>query len=287
VATEGSNQEDGSPPSEDFEPVIRAGLPLSPTVIASRVLSQAEHDRLDGLLRPRVESHLLAYQSTVDGLAEGHRQIAETMDFGMGARTRWTAVWEMSGRCLALSNCMLAQLRVGYGTEAVPTMRAMHEAGLVLTVLAGPGEENLLRQWLDDRRYIKADTARRAEARIEKPYMAAVKEAGLSTSQDLGAAIYAGLSKAGHNMRGSLLESFAEPLRQFAYAPPHPNPRLVAVHVDYGGELIEEVALRVGAALGQRFLGKDWFDGTIKPLIGRMEAVRRDLPIDPDTVNAL
>jgi hypothetical protein len=231
-----------------------------------------------------LEGHLLAYQATVDSLAEGHRQIAETMAFGMGARTRWTAVWEMSGRCLALSNCMLAQLRVGFGTEVVPTMRAIHEAGLVLTVVAGPGEENLLRQWLDDRRYIKAEAARRAEARIDKPYVAAINSA---SSQNLGAAIYAGLSKAGHNMRGSLLESFAPALRQFAYGPPHPNPRLVAVHVDYSGELIEEVALRVGAALGQRFLGRPWFDETVKPLIEGMEAIRRDMPIDPETVNAL
>src|SRR4051794_27294795 len=102
---------------EDLEPAIRAGLDLSVEVVNNRLAAQAEARRLQGILEPRIDGHVLVYQGAVDSLIEAHQRIAETMDFGMQGRTRWTAVWELAGRTLALCNCMLVQIRGGFASE--------------------------------------------------------------------------------------------------------------------------------------------------------------------------
>ena len=47
--------------------------------------------------------------------------------FDFGAKTRWMALWELTGRCLALANLFLAELRLGFTAEIVGTIRVLDE----------------------------------------------------------------------------------------------------------------------------------------------------------------
>jgi hypothetical protein len=275
---------------DQLEPSIRAGLELSDDVKRAREAATEVNERRLAVVQPRIEGHLTTYDMVTTALVDAHQRIAETMDFGLGGGTRWTAVWEMSGRCIALCNCAIAQLRAGFGAEVVPTLRAIHEAGQLLSVLAEPGEWGVLKEWLGDG-YISAAKARAAEERINEPVIAELKRLGIELHgapkpTDLGKQIYDVLSKPAHNMRIALRESFSVPLRLYSYGP-HPDPTLRAVNVEYAGQLLEEVVLRVGSALGTRFLGKDWYDETIKPLAAALEAIREEMPLDPRAMNRL
>src|SRR5690242_20027998 len=86
---------------ENFEPPIDAGRNLPIEVVNARLAEQAEQQRLRDMLEPRIDGHVLVYQTAVETLISKHIEIGETMEFGMGDRTRWTAVWELGGRCLA------------------------------------------------------------------------------------------------------------------------------------------------------------------------------------------
>jgi hypothetical protein len=274
---------------ENFEPPIRAGLTIPDSVIDQRRLGEAEAKRLAEILEPRIADHLLVYREVVDTLASVHQEIGETMDFGFQCRTRWAAVWELAGRCLGLSNCMLVQLQGGFASEVVPTMRSMHEAGQLLTVVTGPGEEGLLRRWLNDERYIKAQQARAAEGRIAKPFIRELATQGIEVKGDqflLGRDVYNMLSKPAHNMRGGFLESVSKSQRLFAYGP-HPDLVQRAVHVEFGGQQIQEVALRVGGSLATRFLGRTFYADTVEPLLASVKAVRTTMPVDPVSVRRL
>jgi hypothetical protein len=59
------------------------------------------------------------------------------------------------------------------------------------------------------------------------------------------------------------------------------------VHVEFGGQLVEEVTLLVGRAFATRFLGRQWYEDTIKPLLAALKAVREEMPVDPLTVRSL
>src|SRR2546429_2080067 len=87
-------------PKENFEPPIVAPIELSPEVRAAREEADAQSAQLAEAINPRIEGHLVTYRTMLDTLIEAHRSIGDTMDFGLGGRTRWTAVWEVSGRCL-------------------------------------------------------------------------------------------------------------------------------------------------------------------------------------------
>jgi hypothetical protein len=235
---------------------------LSREVIALRKQAESDYRQLAEILTPRIEGHPITYRHVLDVLVEAHRRIADTMDFGFGRATRWAAIWEMSGRTIGLCNALLAQLRSGLASEVVPTLRAIHEAAQLLTVLVGPGEERILRQWLNDTTYINTAKARSAVARIERPIIALMKKQGITIEgdpTDLGAQIYDLQSKAAHNMRIGFAASVSLPLRTFSYGP-HPDPRQRAIHVEYAGQVIEEVTLRVGSALATRFLGRTFYE---------------------------
>lgn len=240
-------------------------------------------------MQPRIDGHLHTYRIVLDALIDAHRNIGETIEFGLQERTRWTAVWEMSGRCLSLTNCLLPQLAAGFASETVPTMRAIHEAVQILTVVTGPGEERLLRRWLDDEAYISAQQAREAENRLLAPYLKVLAEQGIKPNADqflLGKQVYDTLSKPAHNMRIGFLESVSAPLKQFSYGS-HPDPIQRAVHVEFGGQHVEEVMLVVGMALSTRFLGASFYAETIHPLQASLHAVRAAMPLDPRSVRGL
>jgi hypothetical protein len=182
----------------------------------------------------------------------------------------------------------MVQLRAGFASETAATLRSIHEATNLLTLMQGPGEETLLRRWLDGE-HIGAQTVRGAVNRIQRPMFAALRAAGVNVrgnQHELTTGVYRLQSQAAHNTRIGFLESVSSDLRSYAYGP-HPDAVTRAIHVEYGGQLLEEVVLVVGSALATRFLGADFYRDTIKPLVERIEAIRKTMPIDPPTVHRL
>jgi len=85
----------------------------------------AEHQALDAVLQPPIDAHIDALAAEVDQLIEAHRVVADETDIELRAETRWSAIWELSGRCLAICRVVLHDLRGGFTSEAVGSMRSL------------------------------------------------------------------------------------------------------------------------------------------------------------------
>jgi hypothetical protein len=93
----------------------------------------------------------------------------------------------------------------------------------------------------------------------------------------LGRQIYSVLSEGSHHQRSVMAESMAPALRLFAYGP-HPDASNRAIHVEYAGELLEEVIIVVGDALAD-ILGRDFYAQRIRPLQEALARVREEAPL--------
>lgn len=270
-----------------LEPALRALAELPTSATRARTEAASESDRLERILRPRIDGHLLAYEGVLAELVQHHRSVGETIAFGMGDKNRWTAVWEMSGRCLGLCGALLVQLRAGYASETVPTMRCIHEAAQLASVLNGPGEERMLRRWLADE-YLGAQQVREAERRIQRRFREQLAAFGIPVGEDFSAAreIYDILSKPAHNVRIGFAESLSVPQLLFVCGP-HPYPIQRAVHVCFGGLLLVEVAQRIGLIFAVRFLGNGFYSETIVPIVDSINVLHAAMPIDPQSVRRL
>jgi hypothetical protein len=133
--------------SRDLEPPIRhRQLPVE--ISALRAIADAQEAHLDAELQPHIDRHIAVYQEAVDVLIAAHRTLADDTDLELGANTRWAAIWEIGGRCLAISNVLLHDLRGGFASEAIGTLRALHEASQLLSALSFHEEEDVVRRWL-------------------------------------------------------------------------------------------------------------------------------------------
>src|SRR3954469_12535541 len=131
----------------DFEPEIEQ-QPVPRGVEAVRDRYDLLMRDLEEILQPRLEGHLLVLQQSVDALIELHVAIVDNSNLDLEAETRWIALWEVGGRCLALANLFLAELRLGYTAETVGTIRVLNEANLLLDAIAGDEDGRLVRRWL-------------------------------------------------------------------------------------------------------------------------------------------
>lgn len=82
-----------------------------------------EHEVFDDHLQVRIDAHLNAYDGVIDALITTHKAIADRTDLEIGADTRWSAMWELAGRCLAVSRVVLHDLRGGFASEADGSLR--------------------------------------------------------------------------------------------------------------------------------------------------------------------
>lgn len=266
----------------ELEPEIRQQQ-LAADVERLRERYEASIPALDAILQPRLEGHLLTLQQSVDGLIELHVAVVEQSDLEFEAETRWIALWEVTGRCLALANLFLAELRLGYTAETVGTIRVLNEAVLLLHALAGDEDGDLVRRWLGGDTVMPRD-ARQVVGDVQAGVVAELIERGVQLEGgdivELERAIYGHLSQGAHNARPGFAESVSQPLRQFNYGP-HPDPRQRAVYIDYASEVIEGAIIGIGSALA-RFFGGEWYRDTIRPLQQELEAVRNALPIDAE-----
>jgi hypothetical protein len=266
-------------PANDLEPRIHARQ-LSAEVAALRDLTEAQTAHFSTELRPRIGRHIAVYQEAVDALIAAHRGLADETDIEIGADTRWSAIWEMSGRCLAISNVLLHDLRGGFASEGIGTLRALHEASQLLSALSFHEEEEVVRRWLAGE-FIRPREARDVQRRKQELALQRMAEAGVAPEggdvAELGREIYSLLSEGSHHQRSVMAESMAPALRRFAYGP-HPDERNRASQVDYAGELLEEVIIIVGDTFAD-ILGRDFYVQRVRPLRESLARVREEAPL--------
>lgn len=267
----------------DLEPEL-SERDLPADVLALREQAVREHEVFDDHLQVRIDAHLNAYDGVIDALITTHKAIADRTDLEIGADTRWSAMWELAGRCLAVSRVVLNDLRGGFASEADGSLRGLHEVTQLLVALSIAGEEeDALRRWLADE-YIKPATVRKILDRHQQRARAAAAAAGDEEEVgDVGVLsldIYQRLSKSAHHRRRGFPESVAPALREFTYGP-HPNAPIRADHVVFAGLLLEEVVIVVGGAFS-RILGpgQGFLEAIVPPLIAAITLARQLFPLE-------
>jgi len=263
----------------ELEPEIH-GAELSDDVRAARALAESSFGESEAYWRPSIEAHLAAYADSIDVLVGHHRDIADRTDIEIGADTRWSAIWELGGRCLAIARVVLHDMRGGFASEADGNIRSLHEAVQLLAAVAYFREDDALRRWLAGK-WIRPAEVREIHERQQEYADDVMRQQGLEPEggnlRELGAQIYSVLSTSAHHERGGFPESLSPKLRQFAYGP-HPEAERQAAHLNYVGELLEEVVLVVGAAFRDIIRG-DFYAEVVQPLQARLHEVRAAYPL--------
>ncbi len=263
----------------DLEPEIHpADVPDE--VARLRIAADAEHAIAEAYWGPRIEAHLAVYTGVIDRLVEHHREIADRTDLVIGADTRWSAMWEMGGRCLSTARVLLHDLRAGFCSESDGTLRSLHEAVQLLSALSSHLEEDAVRRWLAGE-WVRPGEVRQIQERHHAFAVERMREAEIEPEPgnfaELGKEIYSAMSSSSHHERGGFPESISVALRRFAYGP-HPDPERRAGHLAFAGELLEEVLLVVGAAFRDIF-GGNYYGDVVRPLQERFERIRAEQPL--------
>ena len=154
---------------------------------------------------------------------------------------------------------------------------------MLLTAVASPEEEDLLRRWLadDDEGWVRPSETRGALARKEAGARRRMKEEGVKPHEvsvaKVGPEIYDLLSRAAHHRRSGFPESSQVDQRLFAYGP-HPAAAVRARNVDYAGQLIETALVVVIDSLDD-IVGGGHVDGALAPMMERLARVRERFPL--------
>lgn len=250
-------------------------------------VSMFEELEAEAKLREAIEVHLNASQVVLTDLCEAHAAIGVALGTSLDGQDVWTAFWELSGRCLSLSNAYLHLLRHGFAPEAQVIARAIHEAAGMLYACVGPAqcdEEPMWSRWLADETWVSEGKVRKAVDRMEDEIHKELVSKGiepLGKSKELADKIYDLLSKAGHNRRSGFRESVSRSLpRTFAYGP-HPSVPVVAGAVAYATTLMETVVYTVGRIL-DRACSDDYFETKIRPRVDQMRTLSDQHPLTLD-----
>lgn len=264
---------DLSPPLPDAK--------LSADVVEARLIAEAAFAEAREV-EPLIASHLSSYREILE-LLSGYLTIPlDTSTLDLSADTRWTALWQLSARSIALTHGLLAQVEQGLGVEAYPTARTIHEANRLIQVFCDPDEDDLLREWLNDRA-LKASVIRRAMARIEKRRNANRTAAGEPSGPSqiaLHEALYTALSESAH-LRRSSTELGVSITRRTIVTGPNPDWGVRAYFTGWAGAVTYEVADTVLRAFATA--GGSWFwTDVAKPLLVQLEQIAVDHPL-PET----
>jgi len=239
-----------------------------------------EHQRIDALFQPRIDAHIAAFAEEVEAVIVAHKYLADRTDLEIRAETRWSAIWELSGRCLAICRVILHDLRGGFTSEAIGSVRALYEATELLAAVAFHEEVDVLRQWLAGE-WIREREARTVVGRKEALARDRMREAGVEPegrgAVEVGAEVYDLLSQPAHHRRFGFPETISVELREFTYGP-HPSAEVRAHHVDYAGQLLETALLVVIDGLGD-ILGREYVRDTLPPMQARLEQAREQFPL--------
>lgn len=267
------------PQRSALEPLVsRRELPVE--VRALRDLAAADFARREAQLQLSIDAHIAAYTEAVERLISTHRAIASGTDLVIGADTRWSAIWELAGRCLSECRLLLHHLRGGFALEASSNVRAMFEAMYLLGAVAFHGEEAILRRWLAGK-HVRPNKARAVMATKQALARKRMKERGIEPDGDVvatGEWLYRHFSDSAHHRRGPITASIALERREFAYGP-HPDAAVRGREVVHAGHMIETALMVVADALAD-VVGREGLAEVLAEQAAKLERVRKAHPLD-------
>ena len=273
----------GLPPKPLDERPRRCRLPDA--VIQARAAASAEAERYDAVAQPHIDAALTSCKLVLRELEDLHRCYADGTDLELTGYSRAAALWALSGRALSLGCALIVQVEAGICDESIVTGRAIHEAARILFAFSVPGEDGLVRQWLDDqgqRGYVHQAAARTVEERYEAELAEAMRTAGLpsiSNSRPVVEGLYDQMSRVAHSRRSSCVAAISPELRATVYGR-HPSPFRRASCAAWAMSMTGDILNAVGDALRALFGEPQFFTLRIKPLIEALEAVRATARLD-------
>lgn len=263
-------------PDGNLEPVV-SKRPLPIEVRALRDLAIEEHKKRELELAGGVAAHVNAYEEAIERLIGIHAEIASESDIGLGTDTRWSAIWELAGRCLSECRLLLHALRGGFSVESAANERAIFEALYLLGAVTE--DDDILRKWLAGE-YVRPKTARAVMAKKQERARERMRAEGVPVEGDLvssGNWIYDHFSQSAHHRRGPITRSISLERRSFAYGP-HDDPRRRAQDVENAGHTIETALIVVADSLSY-VVGRDDLQAFLGEQARELEAVRQSYPL--------
>jgi hypothetical protein len=261
----------------DLEPLV-APRDLPDEVRALRDLATVEFARRDRAIQPRIDAHLDAYAGAVERVVGIHRNIGSGTDLVIGADTRWSAIWELSGRCLAECRLVIHVLRGGFALESASNVRAMFEAMYLLSAVEF--DDATARRWLTGA-YVKPSKGRAVMAERERYARTRMPERDVEPAggeSDPGPWLYDNMSKSAHHRRGPITGSISVDRREFAYGP-HPDAAVRGREVANAGQMVEPALMVVVVALAW-LVGSEGVLELIEEQKIEFERVRVEHPLD-------
>ena len=266
---------------DDLTPPI-AGQAL-PEEVKGRRRAQAELEtRERDVYAPRIVAHVAAHRMALDTLERLHQDRADVLDFDLVGDTQPAAVWQMAGRCIAISRLMLDAITLGYSGEVLILSRSLHEATRLLDAFVYDEDTTLVRTWLADEgsEWVRPSAARKAidayEKRIEDA-MVADGDKPVKRSADLSRRLYDQQSQAAHHRRRYVQNAVSPDLRQMVRGPETDWTRRASI-IATVCQQIEEAVMSIGEAL-ERFYGQGFYEAQVKPFVVSFEALRQAQPL--------
>jgi hypothetical protein len=234
---------------------LSVAIPADPEPAATDAARIEFHEinaRNEKILRPLVEAHLTSYDAILQDLETAHGRVTNDPRLNLLGPSREAARWLVTGRCIGLARAGLDLVRIGYSSEAIPTIRSLHEANRLLGVFTHRGEDELVTSWIEGRgvsRRAIMQASQRQEEAIRVEMMRAGEKLPALTKSYFDQQ-YGRWSEFAHQRRRHLVDQVAEAPRMMAVGP-HPDWRARAVSVDHFGDVVSELLSVGGAALTQ------------------------------------
>lgn len=185
----------------------------------------------------------------------------------------------MSGRCIGIARLVCDALAMGYTTEVLHLVRALHEADRLAAIFPQPEGADLLRKWLVDEghEWVRPREVRDAQ---EKLYQRINRLGGpdIEAERGLPREIYGMQSQAAHHHRKWTQDAVAPLLRTMLTGTTTVWQRRAATAAAML-PVVGEAVVSVGDALGE-FMPPQWWISHVKPFVDAFETLRLTLSLE-------
>lgn len=226
-------------------------------------------------LSPLIDDYLAAYDAVLCEVEQAHRLVCDDHDLDLLGPSRDAATWLVAGRCIGLARAAFDLVRHGYTSEALPTIRSLHEACCLLDVFALRGEDELVARWIEGRSISRREIMRASE-RQQQAIRTEMLRAGEQPPSLTGRYFngqYGRWSEFAHHRRRHVVDQVAEAPRMMALGS-HPDWRARAATVDHLGDSLSGLVSAGGLALSKP-LGPAWFHRRFQPTLRALFELKR------------
>lgn len=118
-----------------WPPFIPLDRPLTQSVARARDEFTRVNSSNGDVLKPAIAAHLTGYDAARTELLDAHCYIGDQTELDIRAKTREAGIWLIAGRCLGLAEAAHLGVAAWLTVEVAPTLRSLHEATRLLSVL--------------------------------------------------------------------------------------------------------------------------------------------------------